>query len=258
MLGVERFDLDVVDSTQAWMHRMWASLPRDRMTLVTAREQTDGRGRLKGRSWTSPRGNLYLTLTLFLDMERKDSAHLGQVAAVAVRQAAMAHGVSGKQLQLKWPNDLMLEAAMGFKPKKVGGILSEVFVSPPHLVCCIGVGLNVQMTPLVEERPQPVATLFSTEEEEAKRELKYREVADTVIERLVSCFNTFMTEGFSPFLHPYGAALMHRVGERLISMQGGKKIEGLFLGIDPSGALLLDVEGHRRLFVAGEWNSASS
>lgn len=247
LLLVERRDFELLDSTQTWTHLTWPHLPRDRMTVVVAKEQTAGCGRLKGRSWNSPRGNLYLTLSVFIDINRHDFVHLSQVAALAVRRAALLHGISGKALQLKWPNDLCL-TDMGI-PRKVGGIIVETFTSPPHRVCCIGVGLNVHVVPReLHERPQPVAALFP-EQKEACCET----ITETVIEELASACNTFIAQGFAPFLYPYGAALMHRLGDRLVSVQGDKKIEGLFLGIDPTGALILNVDGGKRLFVTGEW-----
>lgn len=253
MLGVERFDFDTLDSTQVWMHQMWPKLPRDRMTVVVAREQSHGRGRFKERQWVSPRGNLYLTLTLFLDAHRQDYVHLGQVAALAVRQAAISQGISGRNLQLKWPNDLLIDVTM--QPKKVGGILVETFLSPPHLVCCVGVGLNIEVAPILgqQQRLQPVSTLFLAEENAELMESRYKTVTDAVIEGLVRHFNLFIVEGFFPFLYAYAAALVHKVGERLVSTQGEKTIEGRFLGLDASGALLLEVDGRTRTFVAGEW-----
>lgn len=247
LLTVERRDFELLDSTQTWTRKIWSALPRDRMTVVVAKEQTNGCGRLKGRIWNSPKGNLYLTLTLFIDINRPDFVHLSPVAALAVRRAAMMHGISGKRLQLKWPNDLCLTDTG--VPRKVGGILVETFISPPHRVCCIGVGLNVHVAPSeLHERPQPVAALFPEQEEP-----DCDTITQTVIEELASACNTFIAGGFTPFLYPYGAALMHSLGDPLVSVQGDKKIEGFFLGIDPTGALILKVDGVKRLFASGEW-----
>lgn len=227
---------------------MWPSLPRDRMTVVVAKEQSQGRGRFKDRLWISPRGNLYLTYALFLDRKRKDVAHLGQIAALGVSLAASMYDVSGGKLCLKWPNDIMVHTSSGLK--KVGGVLVEVLDDSTHHVCLIGVGLNIETVPVLQERSQPVTALL----EKIKMEADLKEITETVIDQLVMSFNLFIGKGFVPFLEAYAGMLVHQPGDLLVSTQGGKKIEGHFLGIDPSGALILNVDGDRRLFVAGEWN----
>lgn len=53
--------LPSVDSTNLFCLREFNHLPDG--TLVVAREQTQGRGRM-GRRWFSPKGNLYASLAL--------------------------------------------------------------------------------------------------------------------------------------------------------------------------------------------------
>ena len=50
-------------------------------TLLWAEEQTAGRGR-RGRVWTSPPGNLYLSLVLRPESQPAHTAQLGFVAAL--------------------------------------------------------------------------------------------------------------------------------------------------------------------------------
>lgn len=230
------------------MHRAWPNLPRDYMTFVVAKEQTQGRGRFKDRSWSSPRGNLYLTCALFLDSNRQDVAHLGQIAALGALSAIYLHGIGPGCLGLKWPNDIMMKSVDGVK--KVGGVLVEVLDDPLclHHVCLIGMGLNIETVPVLQERFQPTAALFQ------KSEIDVEAMTESVMNQLNILFNLFIQKGFTPFLEAYAAMLVHHVGDLLVSVQGDKKIEGQFVGVDSSGALILDVEGQRRLFMTGEWS----
>ena len=52
-------------------------------TVVWALEQTSGRGR-RGRTWTSPRGNLYLSIVLKPEVPPSEAAQIGFVASVAL------------------------------------------------------------------------------------------------------------------------------------------------------------------------------
>ena len=80
-------------------------------TVVMAESQTAGRGRY-GRTWQSPKGNLYMSLVL-PDLG-KDNIALPFLTAVAV-----ADSLPGFDITLKWPNDVLLSG------KKLAGILIE-------------------------------------------------------------------------------------------------------------------------------------
>src|SRR3954462_2085959 len=94
--------------------------------LVTAAEQTAGRGR-QGRAWTTPPGTA-LAMSMVL---RDPPALLPLIAAVAVAQACGDEAGA----QIKWPNDVLVDG------RKVAGILAE---GRPHEGWAVlGIGVNV-------------------------------------------------------------------------------------------------------------------
>jgi BirA family biotin operon repressor/biotin-[acetyl-CoA-carboxylase] ligase len=96
--------------------------------LVTAAEQTAGRGR-QGRSWTTQPGAA-LAMSLVL---RDAPALLPLVAAVAVAETC------GADATIKWPNDVLVGG------RKVAGILAE---GRPHEGWTVlGIGVNVAVDP---------------------------------------------------------------------------------------------------------------
>jgi len=103
-------------------------------TAVVAEVQEAGRGS-RGRSWSSPRGGLWLSV-----LARPGAAALEVLslrAGLAVAELLETLGAEGR-IALKWPNDLMLG------DRKCGGILCEARwqgATPAWVV--IGVGLNV-------------------------------------------------------------------------------------------------------------------
>ncbi len=103
-------------------------------TAVVAEVQAAGRGS-RGRSWSSPRGGLWLSV-----LARPRAAALEVLslrAGLAVAELLETLGAEGG-IALKWPNDLMLG------DRKCGGILCEARwqgATPAWVV--IGVGLNV-------------------------------------------------------------------------------------------------------------------
>lgn len=103
-------------------------------TVVFARKQTAGRGRL-GRSFFSPEGTgLYFSILL----RPKTADVLKITAAAGVAVARAVEEVLGLDLQIKWVNDLY------YQNKKVCGILAEGVCAPEGGLsyCILGIGLN--------------------------------------------------------------------------------------------------------------------
>jgi len=119
---------------------------------IVATKQTQGKGR-RGRVWHSPSGNLYASLLLIEDIEQIRAATLGFVAGVSLIEALVAicppDTLSTTSLQLKWPNDVLLDGA------KLAGILLERLLMPKSgkAALIIGLGLNVKQAPEAEFYP---------------------------------------------------------------------------------------------------------
>jgi BirA family biotin operon repressor/biotin-[acetyl-CoA-carboxylase] ligase len=109
-------------------------------TVVTASEQTEGRGR-QGRVWTAPPGKalLYSALVRPLD-ERHMTLPLAVPLAVAETAEELAPGV---ECGVKWPNDVLVGR------RKLAGVLIEA--RPQDGWAVIGVGLN--LTIVADELP---------------------------------------------------------------------------------------------------------
>ncbi len=116
---MEIIRLEVVPSTQDVARRLPVG------TVVVAEHQTAGRGRL-GRRWEAPPGSALLASWV---MPPHTLAPLA--AGVAVATAC------GDQVQLKWPNDLLIAE------RKLGGILAERTGEK----CVVGTGINLHWAP---------------------------------------------------------------------------------------------------------------
>lgn len=107
-------------------------------SVYVAEEQTAGRGR-RGKSWRSAAGEgLWFSLLLQPDLPPEQLAPVtlfaGLCAATALRKA------TGLDIQLKWPNDLVILPA----GRKFGGILTEMLVEENQIAAVIiGLGINV-------------------------------------------------------------------------------------------------------------------
>jgi BirA family biotin operon repressor/biotin-[acetyl-CoA-carboxylase] ligase len=125
-LGSPRLHLRTTDSTNARAREL-AARGAPHGTLVTASEQTAGRGR-QGRTWSAPAGKAILASLVL----RRHTRVLPLAAGVAVAE------VCGGGAQIKWPNDVLLDG------RKVAGILVEG--RPQEGWAVLGIGLNVAVS----------------------------------------------------------------------------------------------------------------
>jgi BirA family transcriptional regulator, biotin operon repressor / biotin---[acetyl-CoA-carboxylase] ligase len=125
-LGAPRLHLRRTGSTNTRAREL-AAAGAPHGTLVTATEQTAGRGR-QGRVWTAPAGKALLCSVIV----REPARLLPLAAGVAVAD------VVGPGALVKWPNDVLLDR------RKVAGILVEG--RPQERWAVVGVGLNVALT----------------------------------------------------------------------------------------------------------------
>jgi BirA family biotin operon repressor/biotin-[acetyl-CoA-carboxylase] ligase len=120
-------------------------------TVVTAAEQTAGRGR-QGRAWTAPPDSALLYSAVLRPIEERHSV-LPLAVAVAVCETAEVLR-PGIECQVKWPNDIHLEG------RKLAGILIEA--RPQDGWAVVGVGLNLSIAEFPAELRDRAISLFGS------------------------------------------------------------------------------------------------
>jgi len=101
--------------------------------VVLARGQTAGRGR-HGRTWLSPGGGLYLTVSVpaIPDVQPVLHAVAGGLAVVDCLRDEL-----GIDAGLKWPNDVLV------RDRKICGLLAEMLPRGVQTFVLLGLGVNV-------------------------------------------------------------------------------------------------------------------
>ena len=139
MIGLPRVHHRATDSTnERAKYLALAGAPHG--TLVTADEQSAGRGR-QGRAWMAEPGDALLMSVVLRSLDEL----LPFRAAVAV-----ADSIS-PPTQIKWPNDVWVEG------KKVSGILAEG--RPQEGWAVLGIGLNVSTRSFPDELSEIATSL---------------------------------------------------------------------------------------------------
>jgi BirA family transcriptional regulator, biotin operon repressor / biotin---[acetyl-CoA-carboxylase] ligase len=245
-----------VDSTNRLARDIAADYEKEaqdlRPLLIVALEQTGGRGR-RGHTWESPRG-LGVYATLVCPVERpEDLQTLPLLAGVGLCRALSRHLPT--PCRLKWPNDLLVEAAPAARPapgasrrtgtRKIGGVLIEAIVHPGEpALALLGFGVNHGQG--AGELPAG-ATSVAREGRSgvALAELTW-ELVDAVEEELIHL-------GDAPYaVARYREHSIHHPGERLSCRVADGTVEGTFLGFDEHGRLRLDAGGRELQLSSGE------
>lgn len=131
---------DKINSTQDYALKIINStnIPND--MLITASIQTEGRGRLKQRKWTSEYGNFHGSFIINIEK-------LGiSINNVSILNTLIMHSVfeflnyilENNIIKIKLPNDIY------YNNKKLAGVLIEVV----YPFAIIGIGINIYTSPL--------------------------------------------------------------------------------------------------------------
>jgi BirA family biotin operon repressor/biotin-[acetyl-CoA-carboxylase] ligase len=232
--------LETVGSTNDEALRLAAEGAEDG-TLVWAREQTAGRGR-QGRGWSSPPGNLYLSIVLRPDCAPAEAAQLSFVAGLALGEAFGSIAPPMIEVTYKWPNDLLLNG------RKAAGILLESRSDPDGTLdwLILGLGANLQHFP--EDTSFPATSLHF----EGATEVDVVALLEAFGRCFLTWVNRWLDDGFAPvrraWLHH-----AHGLGEEIEVRLPRETLNGTFKDLDARGVLVLELaDGTRREISAGD------
>lgn len=211
-------------------------------TVVLADAQSAGRGRLD-RTWESPPSrNLYLSVVLRPDIPAARASLIPLTAGVAAADALLQYCPG--RVRLKWPNDVLVGG------KKICGILTEMRTRGDRvhfLVVGMGVNLNMQKLDFPRELRETATSLRI----ETGGDVGRLDFAVRLFESLERWYRVFLGGGEAAIRERWlqGADL---VGKRVEVVLGATTERGTVVGLDPTGALLLEGETGVRQVLAGD------
>lgn len=132
--------LDAIDSTNEFLKGLSNKQELDNFTVVTAENQTKGKGQM-GSVWTSE-ASKNLTMSILVKDFIIDISQLFTLnIAVSLAVITVLKSYKIPDLSIKWPNDIMSYN------RKIGGILIENTIkSDGTIISVVGLGLNVNQT----------------------------------------------------------------------------------------------------------------
>jgi BirA family transcriptional regulator, biotin operon repressor / biotin---[acetyl-CoA-carboxylase] ligase len=225
--GREIHHLYEVDSTNLYASRLLSERDRPRHgTLVLAEAQTAGKGRL-GRRWVSAAGEgLYLTLVLCPRIPSNLAPLMTLAAAVAAHESV--ERVTGLDVDIKWPNDLLVGR------KKITGILCELHAELDRVnYVTVGIGINVNQTRFPPEIRE-IATSLGIE---SGRKCSRVEVLLDFLATFERLYTRFEARGPEVVTGAWSRASSFNQGREIEVHDGVRTIRGVTDGLSGLGAL---------------------
>ncbi len=224
---------EILDSTNN-MAKKLADEGAEEGTLVIADEQSAGRGRLN-RAWISPsKSGVLMSLIIRPPLSIAEAPRITSLAAVAVARALME--LSGKPVQIKWPNDILFEG------KKISGILTEVSAEGNMVqYAIVGVGINtISVNRLL---PTSFQHLTVSLEEMTGIRVKRAQVVASVLSNMEKLYEDFIHLGEFAGIIDYIKTHSATLGRYVKVDAGSRMITGFAEDIADDGALVLRVAG---------------
>lgn len=201
-------------------------------TVVIAREQTEGRGRM-GRNFYSPdTSGIYFSIILRPKLNLEDSLLITTAAAVAVAKAIEA--VAGVEASIKWVNDIFVA------DKKVCGILTEAslnFENGGLEYAVVGIGINIDTKDFPNEINQIAGSLFHDKPNNAP-------ITSILVAQVLNYFSdslNCLTDRC--YIEEYRKRSF-LIGKDILVLKGSNIIPAKAIDVDDKARLVVEYEDH--------------
>ena len=246
-IGEQRawFNLQILDEVKSTNTYLMQNKNASHATCVAAHIQTHGKGR-RGRAWVSQLG-ASLTFSLLWRFQCGAAALSGLSLAVGVALIRALSALGVDDVQLKWPNDVLIldENKQG---KKLAGILIELQgdLEGPS-VAVIGIGFNLNLPKKVlQSIDQPAIDLASL------KAIDQNILLGTLLKHLADVLSGFEAHGFIGLRDEWLGYHAYENKPVRMLLPNGTDVSGVVKGVAEDGILLVETALGLQRFSAGE------
>ena len=207
--------------------------------VVACDWQTQGNGR-RGKSWDTAPGNITFSVRTVATLEPAKLMGLSLVTGVSVAQALQ--DVCGLAVQLKWPNDVIVQ------DRKLCGLLTELQSKQGSTTIITGIGINTLESDAIKQMGVGGISLQEVCDDVPPRE----QIIAAVVVILLKNYELFYQQGWAAFSEQW--ASRDYLAGKSVTLHGaqGELQQADVQGIDNNGALLVHDNGSTRAVYSGE------
>jgi len=242
-IGMPFIELQTVDSTNNYAFgQIHAGLAQHGMTIF-AHDQTAGKGQ-RGKNWLSTPGvNIAMSILLKpAPLGVTEQFRLSACVAISVHE--LFEKYAGKNVTIKWPNDLY------WKDRKAGGILIEsivksresrvgspksgaVIASEAWQWAVVGIGININQDSFPDGLSNPISL-----KQIAGKKHETVELAKEFCQILNANFEKLIHQGFENIYQQYNGHL-YKLHQRVKLKKDNRVFEVIVKGVSRNGRLIV-------------------
>lgn len=235
-LGYNLISFKTIDSTNEEAKRLIRSGSAISKSLIISNKQSNGYGQ-KGRSWESLEGNLHLSILLETTKSLQELQELVFLTATAMAKYIEQLLPETPSIKLKWPNDILIEG------KKVAGILVETIKNQGKQFVIIGIGVNLNKTPQVNDQPVTSLKKFGN------IAIASEEFLSGFIGLFDAEYQKWNNENSFDQIRQEWQNRAHNLNQAVTIDNGNEDVSGTFCGINEHGALILEIENGQKITI---------
>ncbi|GAA3769643.1 biotin--[acetyl-CoA-carboxylase] ligase [Flavobacterium ginsengiterrae] len=221
--------LDAIDSTNDFLKALSSQDEQENFTVVTAENQTKGKGQM-GERWSSEAGKNLIMSVLVKDFLFDNEKVFDLSIVVSLSVIEVLKSLNIPNICVKWPNDIMSYN------KKLGGILIENTIkSDGRIMSVVGIGLNVNQTNYTDLPNASSLAVISGET------FNKNELAVLIVEKIKEKIDLWQTSVQS-FWTDYFDSLFKKGVPMPFRNLNNENFMGIIQGVSPIGKLQILLE----------------
>lgn len=221
--------LDAIDSTNDFLKAMSSQEELENFTVVTAENQTKGKGQVGG-VWKSEAGKNLTMSVLVKDFLFNNEQVFDLSVAVSLAVAETLKLLNIPDICIKWPNDIL-----SYNKKLVGILIENTLKSDGRILSVVGIGINVNQTDF-EELPSASSLKVISGKTFDKEEL-----AILIVEKLKEKIQLWQTSS-QLFWNDYFNFLFKKGVPTAFRNKNNQDFMGIIQGVSKSGKLQVLLE----------------
>lgn len=221
--------LDAIDSTNDFLKALSSQDQLENFTVVTAENQTKGKGQMGGK-WESEAGKNLIMSVLVKDFlfNNEQVFNLSIVVSLAVTEVLKSLNIPN--ICIKWPNDIL-----SYNKKLAGILIENTIKSDGRIVSVVGIGMNVNQTDYTDLPNASSLAVISG------KSFDKEELVILIVERIKEKILLWQTSA-SDFWNDYFNSLFKKGVPMPFKNLNDQNFMGIIQGVSPIGKLQVLLE----------------